>query len=157
MGAGILLLAGGLAYGALFISSEAGYAGVGPNFLPWVVATVLLICGMALVREALRGGFRHLEIPSGADRGDWKGFAWLSTGVLLNAVLITRIGFVLSCALCFMLAVRGLRVSEDKPAGNVAQTVKDAITGLLIAAPVFWMFTKLLNINLPGLTGSGWL
>lgn len=157
VGAGILLLAGGLAYGAFFISSEAGYAGVGPNFLPWMVATVLLICGLALLREALRGGFRHMDAPSGAERGDWKGFAWLSAGVLLNAALITRIGFVLSCCLCFMLAVRGLRVSEDKAAGGLRQTVKDGITGLLIAAPVFWMFTKLLNINLPGLTDSGWL
>jgi len=29
--------------------------------------------------------------------------------------------------------------------------------GALIAAPVFWMFTKLLAINLPGLTQTGWL
>lgn len=155
--AAVLLLAGGLAYGAWFISSVAGYAGVGPNFLPWVVATVLLICGLALLREALRGGFRHMEAPSGAGRGDWKGFAWLSAGVLLNAALLTRIGFVFSCTLCFMLAVRGLRISEGKAAGGVAQTARDAVTGLLIAAPVFWMFSKLLNINLPGLTGSGWL
>ncbi|MBU0588461.1 MAG: tripartite tricarboxylate transporter TctB family protein [Gammaproteobacteria bacterium] len=157
VGFGILLLAGGLAYGALFISSEAGYAGVGPNFLPWVVATALLVCGIALLREALQGGFRDMEKPSGADRGDWAGFAWLSAGVLLNAALITRIGFVFSCALCFVLAVRGLRVSDGKPAGSGVQTMKDIATGLLIAAPVFWMFTKLLNINLPGLTGTGWL
>lgn len=155
--AAVVLLAGSLAYGALFISSVAGYAGVGPNFLPWVVATVLLICGLALLREALRGGFRHMEAPSGAERGDWKGFVWLSAGVLLNAALLTRIGFVFSCTLCFMLAVRGLRISEGKAAGGVAQTARDAVTGLLIAAPVFWMFSKLLNINLPGLTGSGWL
>jgi putative tricarboxylic transport membrane protein len=149
VGAGIVLLAGGLAYGALSISSVAGYAGVGPNFLPWVVATVLLVCGLSLLR--------HMEQPSGAERGDWTGFAWLSAGVLLNAALITTIGFVLSCCLCFMLAVRGLRVSEHKAAGSVVQTVKDSVTGLLIAAPVFWMFSKLLNINLPGLLGNGWL
>ena len=29
--------------------------------------------------------------------------------------------------------------------------------GVLIAAPVFWLFTKLLAIQLPGLTASGWL
>jgi len=28
---------------------------------------------------------------------------------------------------------------------------------LLIAAPVYWAFTKFLGINLPGLTQSGWL
>ena len=33
----------------------------------------------------------------------------------------------------------------------------DFITGLLIAGPVFWTFTKFLAINLPGLTASGWI
>jgi putative tricarboxylic transport membrane protein len=35
--------------------------------------------------------------------------------------------------------------------------IVDAVTGLLIAAPVFWMFTQFLAINLPGLTSTGWL
>ena len=77
--------------------------------------------------------------------------------MLLNAALITRIGFVLSCALCFVLAVRGLRSSEGKPAGGVRQTAIDVVTGLADPAPVFWLFTKLLGINLPGLTQTGWL
>ena len=29
--------------------------------------------------------------------------------------------------------------------------------GFAIAAPVYWMFGKLLAINLPGLTGTGWI
>jgi putative tricarboxylic transport membrane protein len=33
----------------------------------------------------------------------------------------------------------------------------DVVTGLLIAAPVYWAFTQLLAINLPGLTETGWL
>jgi putative tricarboxylic transport membrane protein len=35
--------------------------------------------------------------------------------------------------------------------------VKDALVGVAISAPVYWMFTKLLAINLPGLTSTGWL
>jgi putative tricarboxylic transport membrane protein len=35
--------------------------------------------------------------------------------------------------------------------------VLDFATGFLIAAPAFWLFTKVLAINLPGITGSGWL
>jgi len=78
----------------------------------------------------------------------------------LNASLITQIGFILSCALCFVLAVRGLRLAEGKAARGWAggiQALKDLLVGAAIAAPVFWIFTKLLNIGLPGLTGSGWL
>lgn len=157
IGAGAVLVAAVLAYGALSISSNAGYAGVGPNFLPWVVSAALLVCGVWLIWEARSGGFRDLEAPSGAATGDWTALAWVSAGVLGNAALITRIGFVLSCALCFVLAVRGLRISEGRAAGLVRQTLIDVATGMLIAAPVFWMFSKVLAINLPGLTSSGWL
>ncbi len=157
LGLGIVAVGGVLAYGALFISSASGYSGVGPNFLPWVVAAALVVCGLLLVREARSGGFREMEPPSGATQGDWRALAWVSAGVLANAALITRIGFVLSCALCFALAVRGLRSSEGRPAGNARQTAVDAATGLAIALPVYWMFTKVLSIGLPGLTGSGWI
>ncbi|HEY2927566.1 tripartite tricarboxylate transporter TctB family protein [Piscinibacter sp.] len=157
IGGAALAVAGVMAYGAVGIPSAAGYAGVGPNFLPWVVTAVLALCGGWLIWEARTGGFREMDPPSGAEQGDWHALAWVSAGVLLNAALITLIGFILSCALCFVLAVRGLRASEGRPAGNVRQTVIDAATGLSISAPVFWMFTKLLAINLPGLSGTGWL
>ncbi|MCE2659193.1 MAG: tripartite tricarboxylate transporter TctB family protein [Rubrivivax sp.] len=157
LGSGALLVSALLAWGATGISSEAGYAGVGPNFLPWVVAGALALCGGFLVYEALTGGWRHLEEPSGAAQGDWVAFAWVSAGVLQVATLITVLGFVLSCTLCFMLAVRGLRGAEGKPAGGPRQLVLDFVTGFLIAGPAYWLFTKLLAINLPGLTQTGWL
>jgi putative tricarboxylic transport membrane protein len=61
--------------------------------------------------------------------------------------------------LCFALAVRGLRTAEaDKVVGfDVGQFIKDLLIGAAIAAPVYWMFTKLLAINLPGLTTTGWI
>lgn len=157
IGAGALLVGAVLAWGATSIPSTAGYAGVGPNFLPWVVAGVMLVLGGWLVWEARTGGFRRMEEPSGAPRGDWHALAWLAAGVLLNAALIERIGFILSCTLCFMLAVRGLRGAEGRPTGGARQTLVDFVTGFLIAAPAFWVFGQVLSITLPGLTGTGWL
>jgi putative tricarboxylic transport membrane protein len=157
VGVGALLVGGVLAYGALGISSDAGYAGVGPNFLPWVVAVVMTVCGGWLLFEARTGGYRGMDEPSGAEQASWAPFAWVAAGVLANAALITTLGFILSCTLCFMLAVRGLRLSEGKPGGGLRQSVIDFVTGFLIAGPAFWLFTKLLAINLPGLTGTGWL
>jgi len=81
----------------------------------------------------------------------------MSAGLLANAALITTIGFILSCALCFVLAARGLRNAAGQPAGGLRPWLTDGITGLLIAAPVYWLFTQFLAINLPGLTQSGWL
>ncbi|MDD2919913.1 tripartite tricarboxylate transporter TctB family protein [Rhodoferax sp.] len=156
VGIGVLLLALGLGVGALFIPSNAGYAGVGPNFLPWVVAIALGLCGIALVRKAIRGGFLHME-EHGGERPYWAGFAWMTAGMLLNAALITRIGFILSCALCFVLAARGLRNAQASTGSGLRSWLTDGVVALLIAAPVYWMFTKFLGINLPGLTESGWL
>lgn len=157
VGAGVLalgLLVGG---GALQIPSEAGYGGVGANFLPWLVGALLVLCGVLLVREAASGGFRQMEEPSGADHGDWFGFVWVSAGLLANAALITTVGFILSCTLCFVLAVRGFRSAEGRLDLNLRALLADGAIGLAIAAPVYWMFTKFLAINLPGLTSTGWL
>ena len=156
VGAGVIVLALGLGYGALDIPSDAGYAGVGPNFLPWLVATALLVCGGFLVYEARSGGFRDMEDGDG-EKPYWAGFVWMSTGMLLNAVLITTIGFVFSCALCFVLAARGLRDSQGTDSGGLRSWLIDVVVGLLIAAPVYWAFTQFLAINLPGLTSTGWL
>lgn len=157
VGAAILVLAAVMATGAWFIPSTSGYQGVGPNFLPWLVASVLALCGAMLCWHATHGGYRDVEAPSGAEHGDWKALAWVSAGVLSIAALITTIGFVLSCAIGFMLAVRGLRAAEGKPAGGVKQTLIDAAVGLAISAPVFWLFRKLLGLSLPALSASGWI
>ena len=157
IGAGALLLGGLMAAGASQIPSTAGYAGVGPNFLPWVVAIVLMACGLVLVLHARSGGWRDMEAPSGAPRGDWQALAWVGAGILANAALLTTIGFIFSCTLCFMLAVRGLRHAEGKVHGGPRGLLMDFVTGFLIAAPSFWLFTKGLGINLPGATSTGWL
>ena len=156
-GIGALLVGAVMAYGATFIPSDAGYAGVGPNALPWLVSVVLMVCGVWLIWESRTGGYRELDTPSGAERGDWHAVAWVVAGIVANASLITTIGFILSCGLCFALAVRGLRIAEGKAGGGLRRSAVDLVTGVAIAAPVFWMFTKLLAINLPGLTASGWL
>jgi putative tricarboxylic transport membrane protein len=155
--AGVVLLGLGLMAGAVDIPSAAGYAGVGPNFLPWVVAIGLLACGGFLVWEAVSGGFRNLDEPDGAEHGHWPGFVWVSAGILANAALITTIGFIFSCALCFVLAVRGFMSSEGRLDLSMRAWIKDTLIGMAISAPVYWMFTQALSISLPGLTNTGWL
>ena len=156
---GIGTLVGGLllGVGAAQISSEAGYSGVGPNFFPWLVSAVLVVCGVFLVREARSGGYRDMEEASGAATGHWPGFIWVSVGILLNAALITTLGFILSCTLCFVFAVQGFKSAEDRLDLGPAAWLKNGAIGFAIAAPVYWMFTQALAINLPGLTATGWL
>ena len=157
VGAGVLLVGLALAGGATTISSEAGYSGVGPNFLPWLVALFLCACGAFLLREACTGGFRDSDQPEGSEHGHWPGFVWISAGLLLNAALITRIGFILSCALCFVFAVQGFKSAEGVGTLRIKGWLLNTAIGIAIAAPVYWMFSQLLAINLPGLTSTGWL
>ena len=157
VGVGTLATGALFVAGALSIKSDAGYSGVGPNFLPWLVGLALLICGGWLIYEARTGGYRAMEEPSGADRGHWPGFVWVSVGILANAALITTIGFILSCALCFVLAVRGFNSAEGWLDLSPRRWAVDAAIGFAIAAPVYWMFSQLLGINLPGLTSTGWI
>lgn len=157
VGVGALVLGIAMAVGALTIPAHAGYAGVGPNFLPWVVALALAACGAALVYEAASGGFRGLEEPSGGATADWLPALWVVCGALSNAALLSTVGFISSCTLCFVLAVRGLRLAEGRAGGDLSATLRDILIGLCISAPAFWLFTKGLGINLPGLTASGWL
>ena len=63
VGAAVVLVAAGMALGALQIPGDAGYGGVGPHFLPWLCAAVLALCGVLLVREA--GGY--VTDPQGGD------------------------------------------------------------------------------------------
>jgi putative tricarboxylic transport membrane protein len=153
----VLLTALALAIGALRIPAAAGYGGVGPNFLPWLVAAILATCGVLIVREAFTGGFREMSEPSGAARAWWPGLVWVSAGLLANAALITTIGFILACTLCYVLAVQGLRRAQGQDAGTARGIAVDVFTGFVLSAPVYWMFTKFLAINLPGLTNTGWI
>ncbi len=157
VGAGVTLVGLALAAGAIGIPGEAGYGGVGPNFLPWVVAGVLTLCGVLIVREARTGGFREMEEGGDGQAAWWPGLVWVSAGLLSNAALITTIGFILSCGLCYLLAVQGLRRANGQAASRPAVLAVDAFSGLAIAAPVYWTFTQFLAINLPGLTSTGWL
>ncbi|MDT7835417.1 tripartite tricarboxylate transporter TctB family protein [Aquabacterium sp. OR-4] len=162
----MLALAALLAAGASQIGGDAGYGGVGPAFLAWAVSALLGGCGLLLLREALSGGFRGMPVDDEADDAAdtaapapayWPGFAWVSAGLLLNALLITRIGFILSCALCFALAVRGFKGAQGRGRHGAGAWLRDGLIGMAIAGPVFWMFSKGLAISLPGLTSTGWI
>jgi len=154
IGAGTVALAALLAAGASQIGGEAGYAGVGPAFLPWLVAAVLAVCGVLLIIGATLPAD---DEPREAEAGtDWSSMAWVSAGLLLNAALINQLGFIVSCALLFALAARGFRQSMSQSV-ELPQLGRDALLGLALSAPVYWLFTKGLGLTLPGLTKTGWI
>jgi putative tricarboxylic transport membrane protein len=157
LAAGLLLLAGLLALGARDIPSEAGYAGVGPSFLPWLVSAGLAVCALALGV----GAVRRPEADLAADgpppaRLNLPAFVWVSAGLLLNAALITTLGFVVSCALLYGLAASGFRHAEGQRL-SASGMVRDLLIGAVLSAPVFWLFTRALGLTLPAIVPGGWI
>ena len=145
---GVLALGVGVAIGTAMLPSEGGYAGIGPNFVPGVVAAGLILLGAWMTYEAFMGGWRGAPPDDPAERGEhpfhFPSFAWISTGLFGHLALIGSGGFVLAGAVLFVCVARGF--GSTRPA-------RDAAIGLILALGVFIFFVNLLNVGLP----AGWL
>jgi putative tricarboxylic transport membrane protein len=145
---GVLALGVAVAVGTSMLSRAGGYARVGPNAAPAVVAAGLLLLGFWLLYETLSGGWRGATPEQAEARGEHAfctgAFIWVSAGLIAQMLLIHRAGFVLAQAALFACVARGF--GSTKPA-------RDLAVGLGLAVGVFLFFVKFLNVNLP----AGWL
>ncbi len=143
----VLALAAVFGLGVPGLPAETGYAGIGPRFAPATISIMLAVVGVLLLAQALTGGFRGFTDILATVPPDVRGALWVSAGVLLNAALITRVGFVLAATLLFVCVARGF--GSTRP-------LRDAVIGFLLVLPVFWLFARVLDVNLPRLVGD-WL
>ena len=144
----VLLLGIAVAIGTTMLSRASGYARIGPNAAPAVVAGGMILLGLWLLYETLSGGWRN-SIPEQAEaRGEHRfypaAFIWVSIGLIAQILLIDRAGFVLAQAALFACVARGF--------GSM-RWARDFGIGLLLGLSVFFFFVKFLNVNLP----AGWL
>jgi len=145
----LVVLALGVTYGvgATDFPSETGYAGISARFFPGLVATFLIVVGALLLWQVVTGGLRNFTDELAVATANYRGGLWVSTGILLHALLINRIGFVLAATLLFTCAARGFGSSK---------WWRDALVGAALVLPVFWLFTQVLDVSLPQLINS-WL
>jgi putative tricarboxylic transport membrane protein len=143
---GVLGLGAGAAYVTSRLPGEGGYAGIGPNFIPAVVSSGLVVVGAWLLWDALAGGWRNRAAPeAGAEHAfNAAAFGWITVGLFAHMALIAWAGFVLAGMVLFACVARGF--GSPRPA-------RDAAIGLVLSLGIFLFFVKLLNVNLPG----GWL
>ena len=144
----VLALGSAVAVGTAQLSGAGGYARVGPNVAPAVVAGGLILLGLWLLYETLSGGWRNAIPDDPEARGEHRfygsSFIWVSLGLIAQILLIDRAGFMLAQAALFALVARGF--------GSV-KLPRDFAIGLLLGLAVFLFFVKFLNVNLP----AGWL
>lgn len=143
---GIAVLLGA---GAARFPVDKGYAVLGPQVFPLAVAAFLGLVSALLCWQAVRGGFHQLEATDDTpSRQQWTGAAWVSAGILGNALLISHLGFVLSAAVLFCAAARGF--GSHRPE-------RDLAIGVALTLPVFWLFTRGLGLSLPALLPARWI
>ena len=139
---GVLALGIGVAAVTATLPSEGGYAGIGPNFIPAVVAAGTILLGLWLAYEAFSGGWRSRTEQ--AEVFEPGAFLWVSGGLFAHMALIGWAGFVIAGTALFVGVARGF--GGRRWARNVA-------IGLVLSLGIYFFFVKLLNVNLP----AGWL
>lgn len=145
---GVLALGVASAVATALLPGEGGYAKIGPNFMPGVVAFGLIACGLWLFCEVFTGGWRGRPSDDPAERGDHgfhaPGFLWITAGLFAHMALIGSAGFVIAGAALFAGVARGF---------GSRRIARDIAIGVVISVAVFLFFVKFLNVNLP----AGWL
>jgi putative tricarboxylic transport membrane protein len=145
---GVLFLGIATAIGTAQLPSAGGYARIGPNVAPAVIAGGLILLGFWLLYEALSGGWRNAVADDPATRGEHafepSAFLWVSAGVIAQVLLIHSAGFVIAQAALFACVARGF---------GSTKLPRDFAIGLILGLSVFFFFVKFLNVNLP----AGWL
>ena len=144
---GVLALGCGAAAVTATLSSEGGYSGIGPNFMPGVVSLGLIVLGAWLLYEALSGGWRHTSPHEGVFQR--RPFLWVSAGLFAHMALIGWAGFVIAGTALFVLVARGF---------GSQRLLRDLAFGLALALLVYLFVTQVLNVNLPaGWMPTGWM
>ncbi len=143
--AGFLLLAGGVVlYDAAGLRPAVGQAGsVGPDAAPKVVAALLLITGVLLAIDVLRGGRGEVEGGEDTDLSrpaDWRTMGLLGAAFVANILLIERAGWPISGSVLFFGAVYAL---------GSRHPVRDVLIALAMGFGSYLLFVNVLGVTLP--------
>ncbi len=156
---GIILLGLVMAWQLQEIPNDAGYAGIGPRFVPSLVVTGLIVAGGALLMQRRHSNGPDTILSDGENdaaeveaedefaRGDadWRMFAIASGSLIAHMALIGLVGFTLAgTLLCFGIC----RALETR------RPTLDLVLSFVLALGLFHLF-KTLGLNLPALIPGG--
>ena len=136
LSAGVLALGLFVAVETALIEVAPSNAAVGPRLFPFLIATGLIVVGLALLREAFFGHIAH-------ERGwelDWRAVGLVSAGLIVQMLLLESLGWIIATTLLFMattLAFRSRRL------------VLDAAIGVVLTGFAFVLFNYGLGLTLP--------
>lgn len=139
LSAGLLAMAGIVAWQTTTIAVSPLYAKVGPTVFPYFTAGGLAVFALLLLRQGFRGGWQGEEEK--ATPPEWAAIAYVAAGLFANVALIKPLGFTAASVILFTLVARGF---------GSRRVLRDAAAGLLLALTAYFGFAKILGVNIGG-------
>lgn len=148
-GAAVALFGAVILWQAGEIPESPLYAAVGPKLVPYFAGACLLGLGLALLVQALRGGWSaELDEVRDAPPVNPRSFGLLLAGLLANLLLIDTLGFVFAGTVQFVLIAWAL---------NARSLWRAALVGFAVTMGAWLFFDKALGVNIgAGILGE-WL
>ncbi len=142
IGIGLLACAGAVAWQTLVIPVSPLYSKVGPTVFPYLTMTGMIVLSLLLIVAALRGGWQPAEEKETPT--DWKAMGIVVAGLVANLVLIHPLGFTAASVVMFVLICYAF---------GSTHTLRDALTGLVLALAAYFGFARALGVNI----GAGFI
>lgn len=145
MALAIMALGAFVTYDSMTGLTGPGYAQVGPGVFPVIVGAGLLLAGIVLLAQALRGQWPVLwtegdDTPSIQSAGPWRGVLLIAAALALTVVLFAPLGFVAASTLLFACVSAAF--------GSRRHLLNIAI-GVVFSAAIYLVFARGLGLELP--------
>jgi putative tricarboxylic transport membrane protein len=121
------------------------YAEVGPGVFPLIVGAALLLAGLSLLIQSLRGQWRVSWVERDASAAPLRNVVLVAAALVLNVLLFVPIGFIAASTVLFTCV---------SAAFGSRRFVRDAVIGIAFAATIYAIFVHGLGLSLPA--GSLW-
>ena len=135
----VLALGAGVIAMMAMVEVSPIYSRVGPRLFPFMVGGLMAVMGLLLLRDLWAGAW-HCEATDPEAPGiDWKPLGLVAAGLVLNILLIDRIGFILASTIMFTLVAKAFAAPK---------LWKAALIGFILAAIAYFGFADLLGLRM---------
>lgn len=141
LGGAVLALGLFVAYQTALMKVGPAHAAIGPRLFPFLIATGLIVVGALVLWQGLKGEIAH----AGGFELDLPAMATAALGLVVQMLLLERLGWILSATILFVAVARAF---------GSRRLLVDLALGLVLAGFSFVVFNYGLGLNLPG--GTVW-
>jgi putative tricarboxylic transport membrane protein len=140
MALAVMALGAFVAFDTFTSLTGPGYAEVGPGVFPLIVGAALLLAGLGLLLESLRGQWRVAWVERDASAAPLRNVLLVAAALTLNVLLFAPLGFIVASAVLFTCV---------SAAFGSRRFVLDAAIGIGFAAAIYVIFVHGLGLQLP--------